>query len=318
MIPAAPTRACFASQTLAFGCERMLEPALRNALPWVERIYLAVPRYSWHRVRGQRVANPTTGAAIAALCRRLPGGQRIRMVCGDWPSEAEQRNALLQLARQDGFRFCLIHDADEFYSEDSWRQLLSAMQAQADGRHHFTVDVQAFFRDLRYTFANEYGDLAIEHFNVGIDLQAPSHFVRNRQLAGSPARHVPGRCLHLSYVLSDQELRQKVRTWGHARDFPIRPWVDRVWRHWSPWRSNLHPLEPERWKFLVRHRAPLPAALRPLQSWRCAWLRGSLYHELCDPLHDWLTMMRRRGRKRGTLAFACSRWHQLKTLCQNR
>ena len=59
--------------------------------------------------------------------------------------------------------------------------------------------------------------------------------------------------VHLSWARSDEEIRRKVRGWGHSRDFDTEAYVRDVWGHAETrWRSyrNFHPVEPDTWPAL--------------------------------------------------------------------
>ena len=59
--------------------------------------------------------------------------------------------------------------------------------------------------------------------------------------------------VHLSWARSPEEIKRKVRGWGHSLDFDTEAYVRDVWGHAETrWRSyrNFHPVEPNTWPAL--------------------------------------------------------------------
>jgi hypothetical protein len=62
---------------------------------------------------------------------------------------------------------------------------------------------------------------------------------------------------HLSYVRSDEEVREKLRMFDHAHEV-VPGWFERVWKGWDadPKMEDLHPTKPEAYKRAIEARDP--------------------------------------------------------------
>jgi hypothetical protein len=52
--------------------------------------------------------------------------------------------------------------------------------------------------------------------------------------------------------MSDEQMLEKVTTWGHANDFNAERWLKHKWKNWTPETKNLNPLHPPQWTRAVR------------------------------------------------------------------
>jgi glycosyltransferase involved in cell wall biosynthesis len=82
-------------------------------------------------------------------------------------------------------------------------------------------------------------------------------------------------CRHLSYVRTDEEVREKIRLSGHSHE--IRPdWYESVWRAWdrNPAMENLHPVHPRAYRRAVKVVDPELESV--LSRSRCGWPEPAL------------------------------------------
>src|SRR5690606_14749757 len=66
---------------------------------------------------------------------------------------------------------------------------------------------------------------------------------------------------HGSYVLNDEEMWTKLKTWGHANDFDTTRWYNLIWKPWTLDSINLHPLMPTAWSKAKVYTGSLPDIL---------------------------------------------------------
>ena len=80
----------------------------------------------------------------------------------------------------------------------------------------------------------------------------------------------PGKAvLHFSWARNDDEIRRKLSSWSHARDFDREAYLNDVWRaSESRWRSlrNFHPVQPALWPALRIVDLPPALCARPTKA----------------------------------------------------
>jgi len=114
-----PLRHRFASLTLAYNQEDYIEYCLRGVARAVGALFVMFSERPWStynpsaREECHRVDNTTL--ILNQLKVELPG---LRIIAGDWHCEEDMRNQGLAAARQSGFEFLMIVDADESYHDD--------------------------------------------------------------------------------------------------------------------------------------------------------------------------------------------------------
>lgn len=212
---------------------------------------------------------PWNGAAAdqTALVERvgaLPDPSRkIHVVRGDWPNEAAERNAGLELVRTAGADYCFVLDADEIYDS---RQL---GQAMALVRENPQVDCWrascvTYWKSYRYRIDPPEAITAAVFVRVGT-----GRFVENRTCAAARQANLPRETLvfhHMSYARTDEQIRRKISTFGHAHQV-IPGWYEKVWRRWDadPTLEHLNPCWPAAYRRAVGQSCnALPPVLRRL------------------------------------------------------
>ena len=105
-----------ALQVLAFNVDRSLHLMIENAKPYVDKIFIAYPELSWKYGSSSKSNNPTSYEKVAELA-----DENIEIIRGIWDRDEDTRNSLLTAARNQNFDWIVIQDADEFYTDQSWR-----------------------------------------------------------------------------------------------------------------------------------------------------------------------------------------------------
>ena len=203
--------------------------------PAVDRLFFLVGRRPWN---GEVGDNHATLAAIRACA---DPDRKIVVIEGDWPTEAAQRNAGLQLCAEAGLPYCMVVDADEIYDPAK----LKVMMAVASLRPEIPVwgvRIVTYWKSYRYRIDPLDPRPATLLVRVG-----EATFVRLRETSVRPVGFPPevGICHHLSYARTDEQILKKTTRFSHAHE--IRSgWFQEVWRRWdeNPSMENLHPVRP--------------------------------------------------------------------------
>jgi len=246
----------FSVQILMFDCDRFILPAIENCAPFVEKIYIARSDLPWSYdpAAREKFSNKTS----PDILRQSPHFDKIELVEGDWPTEEAQRNSCLERARAAGFDYMLIQDADEFYTREAYAANLRGIE-ENPGYDYYAAPFLGFWKSLKYVLLGADGSTVTGWPPFAVDCRRDVAFTRAR--LPQPRSHfdLPGECFHLSFVLSDDEVRGKLGTWAHAHQFDRERWFRRKWLDWNPaYTRNLHPTAPKVWSRAAEFTGALP------------------------------------------------------------
>jgi glycosyltransferase involved in cell wall biosynthesis len=182
---------------------------------------------------------------------------RIEIVEGNWQSENETRNAGMDLLSDCDY--ILMVDSDEILLDEDLQRL--RVLCETDKPQVIGVRLHTYWKTPDYR---------IQPPEDGLIKMVLRKDVRIEGLRGvqSTVTQADVWCRHLSYVRTDEELREKLRLFSHADD--IRPhWYERVWKAWDSDQDleDLHPIHPSAYKRAVY--APDPALEAVLAKWGC-------------------------------------------------
>jgi glycosyltransferase involved in cell wall biosynthesis len=196
--------------------------------------------------------------AIVSLSKIPDLDPRVDVLEGNWRSEAETRNAGMDYLEDCDYVFMI--DSDEILLDED----LETLQALCEQAAHPVISVKLH----TYWKTPDYVIDPPEDGTIKMVLRKDVRLYGVREVRG-PVHPSDVYCHHLSYVRSDDEVREKIRLSGHASE--IRPdWYERVWKAWdkNPDLENLHPVHPPAYR-----RAVPRADLRMkgvLEEWGCS------------------------------------------------
>ena len=260
-------------QVLVYNVDRFLLPMLDNCGPHVDRIYAswsAVPWSAYNRNARNDFRNKTS----PELLRQSRYFKKVVLITGEWVDEASQRNDVLDRARADGMDFLIIQDADEFYTHTDYAANVRFLALNPDAEY-FRGKWLMFWKTTGWVLELPDKTLA-NNENFAVNCRRPVRFVSNR-MVNVDYRHapvVPGPCCHLSWVYSDQEVWEKISTWGHAHLVNRGRWFETKWKGWRPGSRCLSPCRPTpTWWRAVRFTGELPEVLTDFPSPVCQPVR---------------------------------------------
>lgn len=240
-----------ALQVIAFNVDTWLDKMLKNAAPFVDKIFIAYPPRPWaySDYARKHLVNPTQIQNYKL--ETLPCETEI--VQGDWRYEEETRNNLLNLAREEGFDWMVIQDADEFYTKESWERLIDVMNQNSEADLIITPWLN-FWKSPEYVIESAEGNIKMLNEGYAIRCAASSaEFTHCRSSNAQNPIVVDEPCYHYGYVMPDEQMYMKIKTWAHAKDiFLPRLWYKLKWMCWTESSRNLHPSFPAVWPKAVR------------------------------------------------------------------
>jgi hypothetical protein len=238
-----------ATHVLAYNVSRYIRLALRNMAPHVDKIYVVHSRQplGYNREARNSMTNPTSTDEIRAAGL----GDKVEIIEGVWAEEEGMRNACLARAKAEGFDWLLIQDADEFYTDKGWSQIKGAL-ARGIRQQHYTTTWYNFWKSSHYVLVSTNGE--IKECNAGFAVRCKSDLqFKCKRMTNSPCTMViDSPCYHYGYVMSDEEMYTKIKTWSHAADFNSERWYRLKWLNWTEATRNLHPTDPTGWNRAIR------------------------------------------------------------------
>ncbi len=151
-------------------------------------------------------------------------------------------------ARADGFDWFIIQDADEFYSEASWKKIKNILQNNKTD-DHFTTTWYNFWKSSRFVLVNMNGSMKGTNAGFAVRCSSKLKFADRRICDTNITRVIDCPCYHYSYVMSDQEMREKIATWSHAHQVFSTSWFKYKWLNWTEstrWLNPVFPIADER------------------------------------------------------------------------
>ncbi|QNI66416.1 hypothetical protein [Synechococcus sp. BMK-MC-1] len=241
---------------LCYNVNTFLPHVVANCHPYVEKVYLAWSPHSWGY--GQSVIENPTNIYSYNLPVHFP---KCELVIGSWSNEQDMRNACLNKAREDGFDWLIIQDADEFYTESSWKTIVRVLSQLPQEVNLVKSTWLNFWKHPSIILVNHDGQTKTPNAGFALRLTPQARFIDRRltNYSGSDSEavlDVP--CFHYGWVLNDEEINLKIRTWGHANDFNHSLWYELKWKRWSLATRNLRPANPCSWPKAVFYLGELP------------------------------------------------------------
>ena len=245
----------FGAAICVYDDHQWLKLVLDSIYDGCDRIFALVGSRPWY---GEAADNADTLAVFESY--KDPEG-KIEIIHGDWATEADQRNAGLEICEQNGCEICFVVDADEIYDPSELEQMMKIVRAtpQIDC---FTLGLHTYWKSQRY------------RIDPPEPLQPPvfvrvgrSRFTHNRAVEAKLSALIDpsvGVCHHMSYARTNEQIKKKISTFSHANEI-VPGWYERVWLGWNLNRTmrNLHPTHPGAYSQAVEvAEASLPTVLR--------------------------------------------------------
>ncbi|MFA5268531.1 MAG: acyltransferase [Methanoregula sp.] len=236
---------------------------IKNCGPFVEKIYVAYSPVAWTYNPEAREQYPNSTSL--SILEKSDFFHKIEVIRGEWSTDEETRNACLERAKADGFDFLIIQDTDEFYFHTDYARNIREIIDHPNFEQYVTPWI-CFWKTLDYVLLDKTGSRITGYPQFAVNLKKDVHFACSRTTSAVSERLLPGVCYHLSYVLSDKELRSKISTWAHTNDFNTGEWFRNKWLGWNPLMRNLHPVTPETWTIAAPFNDPVPEELEGYES----------------------------------------------------
>ena len=250
----------FATHIVLFGQDKWIMRNIENAYPHVDRIYIAYSEKPWSYNPTAR--NVYKNSFDLNIIKQSEYIDKITIIEGDWITEEAQRNACVDKAKADGMDYLMIHDADEFYFHDDF-ELMKIFIINNPSYDVYTCGWISFWKTFKYITVSQTFNKIIGNPQIFINIKRNIGFQRKRCPNSNHIINIPDViCYHASYVLTDAELQEKLKTWGHHNDFNVDAWYNNIWLKWTPDMINMHPVNPPAWYKAIEFNEELPEVLK--------------------------------------------------------
>ena len=250
---------------LLFDCDQFVLRTINNCSRFVEKIFISYSKYPW--IYNKQARAHFSNTSNLELLKTSPHFSKLDIIEGIWNTEEDQRNTCLERAREEGFNYLIIQDADELYCQEQYKKNISGILENQDYAYYTTPWIN-FWKSLDYVLEfkdpgfGEKDTIYSRCANFAVNLKQETRFVRKRIInLTESVQHLSGICHHLSYVLSDQEVLRKISTWGHAHQVNVNNWYKWKWLAWQPSTTYLFPIISVTANRAVPYHGPLPEEL---------------------------------------------------------
>jgi hypothetical protein len=241
-----------------------LEDSIASVFPFVDKILIARTTTPWF-------GNPSDLRNTDELLEKLKSryGDKIEIFCDDFPDEQSQRNFLLSISRQYGYRGAIIVDCDELFLPGAFSSIYSYLKNHSPKA--LKIPYLTFFR-----YANLCVSPPYETGLFYVDLTGDLEFTWARACSVEPVTMPCEQPLiaHFSYIReTDQDIVSKFRSFMHSGDTDWESWFDKYYRNFDIRMRNFHPVAKTAWSHLITFDTGcLPEALQDK-----LWRTGKLY-----------------------------------------
>lgn len=249
-----------ATHIILFGQDKWIMKNIENSYPHVDKIYIAYSIKPWNYNPNAR--NIYSNSFDLNKIKQSKYLDKITIIEGDWFTEEDQRNACVNKAKEDNIDYLMIHDADEFYFHNDFEKMKEFIKSNPN-YDIYTCGWISFWKSFKYITVPESLNSIVGNPQIVINLNNNISFQRKRKPNGTSIINISNiTCYHASYVLTDNELKEKLKTWGHHNDFNVDDWYNNIWLKWYPEMLNLHPINPPAWFKAIKFEEKLPEVLK--------------------------------------------------------
>jgi hypothetical protein len=291
-----------AVQILYFDCEQFILRTIDNCGPFVEKIYIVyseLPYASYNANARKLYRNPSS----LEVLKQSPYFDKIEIVEGVWDNEQDQRNQCLLKAKEDGFDFLIIQDADEFYLPEEYQKNIDGMLSNPN--YYYYRNPWYFFWKTTNYILESWHPLAYKSWKLldpystttigyntcfAINCKMDVRF-ENRRMPDkiNECLMLNGICHHLSFVMSDEQMRRKLDVWSHSNQaVHLEKWYKVKWKGWKPGTKNLHLISVLEFPAAKKYEGKIPKEIESFDPGTQVYIKPQVKDKLYfDFLENW-------------------------------
>jgi len=241
-----------AVSTIAYNEERFIQPCIKQWKPFGFHHQVLISNKPWNG-KGAKKDN------TEKIARNLG----VEVITGDWSSEHEQRNEALR--RLKDYDWVIIADVDEFYTTEAINHLRSYMKEYLTDKlnrtnqqiHCLTGNLITYWKSLDYVFSpdtHHKPPIVVNPKTVEFWIKRAVKDLGKPDGVCESIRNLDINCHHLSWVKSDKEVLNKIKSYSHSSEIK-KNWYKDKWLNWTIDTEDLMPYGNEKVK-VVQTKAP--------------------------------------------------------------
>jgi hypothetical protein len=170
----------------------------------------------------------------------------------------------------------MVHDADEFYFHKDFEKLKEIIKKEPY-LEMYGVKGIVFWKSFKYFVkcmqgvdrGASTGGIVSGIYDAVLNLHTIVRHAYFRQTWAIYYKIIHETDLlmyHAAYVLTNEELLKKIKTWAHTNDFNVDKWYNEIWLPWTLESKNLHLIRPEIFIQAEKYIGELPEVLEDLKN----------------------------------------------------
>jgi len=220
-------------QITAFNEPRFIKPVIDQFWGYA-KVVVAISSYPWH---GAVKADNTIDLALKSNADIV--------IHDEWENEADQRNECMRNLQDCDY--VLVCHADTFFTQEDLIKLLDFIQDATE--RQYDIQTKMYWKDLDTVVQP---DPLLKAMLIRSDVRFKHNIIIEDQAASAPI--VPDViCHHLSWAKTDDEVKTKLATYGHADEI-VSNWYGEVWLKDKD--TDFAPTQPSDYKSKAKYSCP--------------------------------------------------------------
>jgi len=209
----------FASMIVAYNEERLIKGCLSGLTDLFNIVGISTPWCGEHK-----------GFDRTEQYAREMGAYIFKQ---NFKTEGEQRTAISKFAKEKGYDYIFVIDADEYYRRESIQNAMKFIEEHPAKRYDI---------DREYNFwKNENWEIIPRISKVRLFCVPTGTVFPGYRNVNVPKLIMPTNVIlyHFSYVGPDERILSKITHFSHANEIR-KGWYENVWKKWTPEMENIH------------------------------------------------------------------------------
>lgn len=236
-----------------------LEYSIRSILGFANKIIISVNHKAWQS------GEPLTFDYYNYLLALQKKYNKIEILKCYVKNQSAQRNYALEVLKNQGFDYCFVIDADEFYTKEHLHNIKRIIFSNPE-IGLFRIYWRNYWHSFRYIIEPDEPSEPVCFIKIGaaaFKISRYAELIDNSHKAYTFKKD-EAVCHHFSYALSNIEVAKKIRRFSAS--FEILPdWFFNIWLEWENNHEiqDLHPVHPWHYKKTIKTEdIPLPEILK--------------------------------------------------------
>jgi len=222
-----------ANYTIFYGAD-FIEYSLRSIYDHVDYILIALGKKSWKNHEGRRFSPiDNTKEVIMRFIKENDPESKITLFEGEWDSDTEQRNFILDKCR-GLVDYAMLVDSDEVWEKKEIEKLVREVKENSLSRDPplvYGVGIVHYYRSLYWSHSSQ-GPV---NYVYKVTPALTHRWIRHPQFDRTDVQvlQLPVKYHHYGYAYPSKIVEKKVKFWGHSGDV-VEDWYEDIFLKWKP------------------------------------------------------------------------------------